>query len=176
MGVRAPPLGGGGGIFLVPGSSARGVEGVHWASAPGPVMGPGALVGAGPGVLVPEAANPSGEKSIRSCRGLRDEVMGDGGSRECCCCCRCCVQSGLEVMVCRCCGCRLAMRVMGRCCGGPLVPAAADARQLLPWRWRRLSSQNVGHVVQPQLLPALWWWLSQQQLLLLGSGGPVELL
>ena len=36
-------------------------------------------------------------------------------------------------------------------------------QQLLPWRWRRLSLQSAGHVVQPQLPPALWWWLLQQQ-------------
>ena len=60
-GIRSPPLGSGGGVCLVPGSSCRGVEGVSWAAAPGPVLSP-ALVRAGPtergsGVLVPEAAN-----------------------------------------------------------------------------------------------------------------------
>ena len=75
MGTCAPPLGGGGGVFLVPRSSARGVEGVSWAAGPSPVKGPGTLVGAGPnergsGMLVPEAAKKAWMKGVES-RGCR---------------------------------------------------------------------------------------------------------
>ena len=57
-----------------------GGENVLGCTAPGPVMGHDALVGAGPaergsGVMVPEAAKRALVRS-RGCRGLRDEVMG----------------------------------------------------------------------------------------------------